>query len=150
MARDPIPTWCFSLVVVRQGHRFLLAQERKYDQSWSIPGGRVEPGETFAEAAVREVLEETAVPVRLDGILRLEHSVRDVCRMRVIFIGTPIDDTPPKTVPDEESLGAAWLTLDEVRTRDIRGSQLVGLLQDVLHGHQVHPLHLMDDRELHM
>ena len=42
MARSPLPTWYFALVVVRRGHRFLLVQERKYGETWSIPGGRVE------------------------------------------------------------------------------------------------------------
>jgi len=65
--RGPIPTWYFALVVVRRGHRFLLTQERKYGATWSIPGGRVEPGESLASAAVREVLEETGLEVAVDG-----------------------------------------------------------------------------------
>ena len=32
---------------------------------WSIPGGRVEPGESPAQAAVREALEETGLTVRV-------------------------------------------------------------------------------------
>ncbi len=63
MSRTPVPTWYFALVVVRQGHRFLLTQEKKYGSTWSIPGGRVEPGETLIDAAMREVVEETGVPV---------------------------------------------------------------------------------------
>jgi ADP-ribose pyrophosphatase YjhB (NUDIX family) len=149
VSREPIPTWSFALVVVRRGDRFLLAQEKKYGQSWSIPGGRVEPGETFVAAALREVKEETGVPVKLDGILRIEHAPESgSARMRVLFIASPLDDTPPKSVPDEESLGAAWLTLDEVRTRPLRGDELADLLQSVVEGRPVYPLTVLADAEL--
>src|SRR5262249_20083414 len=115
MARVPLPTWYFALVVVRRGHRFLLTQEQKYGSTWSIPGGRVEPGESLANAAIREVFEETGVPIQLDGILRVEHTPGTAddagCRIRILYTGSPIDDSAPKTAADEESLGAAYLTL---------------------------------------
>jgi phosphatase NudJ len=131
-------------VVVRWGHRFLLTQERKYGSTWSIPGGRVEPGESLQAAAIREVLEETGVPVKLDGVLRVEHTPGEAsARIRVIFIGSPLDDTAPKTEPDDESLGAAYLTLDEVRDRPLRGAELARLLETVAAGHQVFPLDLL-------
>ncbi len=147
MTRAALPTWYFALVVVRRGHRFLLTQERKYDSTWSIPGGRVEPGESLADAAVREVFEETGVPIRLDGILRVEHTpgggvARDT-RVRVLFTGTPIDDTPPKAMADDESLGAAYLTLDEIRALPLRGAELRALLESVAGGRQVFPLDLL-------
>jgi len=148
MARSPVPTWYFALVVVRQGHRFLLTQEKKYGSTWSVPGGRVEPGETLLEAATREVLEETGVPVTIEGILRLEHSPSaSGSRVRVIFIGTPRDDTAPKTVSDDESLGAAWLTMDEIAKLPLRGSDLRPLLESVARGRQVFPLDMLG-REL--
>ena len=149
MSRSPIPTWYFALVVVRRGHRFLLTQEKKYGSCWSIPGGRVEPGESLVTAAVREVFEETGVPIRIDGIFRIEHAAAEsTVRMRVLFAGTPIDDTPPKTTPDEESLGAAWLTLDEIRERPLRGAELRALLESVESGRQIFPLELLGNREL--
>lgn len=142
--RSPIPTWYFALVVVRRGHRFLLTQEHKYGATWSIPGGRVESGESLAAAAVREVLEETGVRVQLDGILRVEHTPgANNARVRVIFIGSPIDDTAPRTVPDDESRGAAYLTLAEIRARPLRGAELRVLLETVAGGCQVFPIDLL-------
>jgi ADP-ribose pyrophosphatase YjhB (NUDIX family) len=149
MTRSPIPTWYFALVVVRRGHRFLLTQEQKYGSTWSIPGGRVEPGEALVDAAVREVLEETGVPIRVDGILRIEHAAAEAtARVRVVFTGTALDDTEPKSVADAESLGAAWLTMDEIRSRKLRGAELRALLESVETGRQVFPLDLLGQREL--
>ncbi len=148
IARTPIPTSYFALAVVRLGHRFLLCQERKYGSTWSIPGGRVEFGENLFDACMREVLEETGVPVRLEGILRLEHTAADKsARVRVIFVATPRDDTPPKTAPDEESLQAKWLTLEEITKLPLRGSDLRALLDSVMQGRAVFPLELLG-REL--
>ncbi|MCA9712212.1 MAG: NUDIX domain-containing protein, partial [Myxococcales bacterium] len=71
MARVPLPTWTFALVVVRLGPRFLLVHERKHGGGWYLPAGRVEPGETIAAAAIRETREEAGIPIVLDGILRV-------------------------------------------------------------------------------
>jgi hypothetical protein len=34
MAREPLPTWFFVLVVVRKDDKFLLIQEQKHNQTW--------------------------------------------------------------------------------------------------------------------
>lgn len=54
-------------------HRLLLIR-RGYDPGaglWSIPGGRVEPGETDPEAVAREVLEETGLTVSVGHLVGL-------------------------------------------------------------------------------
>ncbi len=144
MAREPIPTWYFALVVVRRGNRFLLVHERKHGQLWYLPAGRAEPGETLQDAAYRETLEETGVPVRLKGILRLEHSpLPGGARVRALFLAEPTDDTPPKAIADSESLGAAWVSLEELAGYPQRGPEVRELLSHVAHGGAVYPLSLL-------
>ena len=144
MAREPIPTYCFSLVVVKLGRRILLVHERKHGQLWYFPAGRVEPGETFAEGALRETLEEAGVEIELEGILRVERSVLpDYARMRVIYLARPADDREPKSEPDDESLEARYVTLEEMRQMPLRGSEVAMWSEHVLAGCAVAPLSLM-------
>lgn len=63
------PTLAASAAVFR-GPLVLLAR-RGCDPGaglWSLPGGRVEPGETLAEAAAREVKEEVGVDAEIIGL----------------------------------------------------------------------------------
>lgn len=49
----------------------VLLQRRSDDGSWSLPAGAVDPGESPAQALVREVWEETGlnvVPLKLAGV----------------------------------------------------------------------------------
>lgn len=57
---------CAGAVVHDGQGRLLLVRRRNPPAagSWSLPGGRVEPGEESAAAAVREVAEETGLRVR--------------------------------------------------------------------------------------
>ncbi|MGZ4146966.1 MAG: NUDIX hydrolase [Actinomycetota bacterium] len=55
------------VVVRRDGEPSVLVVHRpKYDD-WSLPKGKLEPGETDEAAAIREVAEETGLDVRLLG-----------------------------------------------------------------------------------
>ena len=141
MARDPIPTWYFALVVVRRGAQFLVVHERKHGQLWYLPAGRAEPGEALVDAAVRETREETGVPIVIEGVLRLEHSpMPGGARVRAIFVARPADDTPPKSEPDGDSLGAAWVTLAELDRLPLRGDEVRALFAHVAAGAPVFPL----------
>ncbi|HEX2863772.1 MAG TPA: NUDIX domain-containing protein, partial [Deinococcales bacterium] len=55
-------------VIARDGQGRILLQQRRDDGTWGLPGGWVGPGESVAQAAAREVLEETGFTVRLDGL----------------------------------------------------------------------------------
>jgi len=54
--------------VVLDGDRLLLVNTRSTGK-WSFPGGRCEAGETDAEAAIREIREETGIDVVVGEVL---------------------------------------------------------------------------------
>ncbi|MDQ1710476.1 MAG: 8-oxo-dGTP diphosphatase [Frankiaceae bacterium] len=64
-------TLCAGAVVVDAAGRLLAVLRRNEPSSgcWSVPGGRVEPGESLAEAARREVAEETGLEVEIGAHL---------------------------------------------------------------------------------
>jgi len=71
------PRAAASAAIFRDGEVLLV--ERASGPSaglWSLPGGHIEPGETAAAAALREVTEETGVSAELLGLA----DVRDVIR----------------------------------------------------------------------
>jgi ADP-ribose pyrophosphatase YjhB (NUDIX family) len=58
--------------IVADGQGRLLMIKRGHDPGaglWSIPGGRIEPGETDAEALVREMIEETGLTVEVGRLI---------------------------------------------------------------------------------
>ena len=67
---------CVGAVIRDAEHRRFLLVKRGHEPDmgrWSLPGGRVEPGESDAEALVREMREETGLtvtPGRMLGSVR--------------------------------------------------------------------------------
>jgi len=74
--------------VITDEHGRLLLIKRGHEPGtglWSLPGGRIEPGETDAEALVREMREETGLavePGQLVGTVRRPAQDGDVLDIR--------------------------------------------------------------------
>ncbi|MET9142949.1 NUDIX hydrolase [Streptomyces sp. NPDC004042] len=58
-------------VVIEDDKVLLLNQDTEGPRSWSLPGGKVEDGETLEEALVREMREETGAEVEVGRLLYL-------------------------------------------------------------------------------
>lgn len=69
MAASRVP--CAGAVIRDAAGRLLLIRRRNEPGAglWSLPGGRIEPGESAAQAVVREVREETGLAVSAGRLL---------------------------------------------------------------------------------
>lgn len=56
-------------VLVRNGNNQVLLEQRSDCSLWGLPGGRIEPGESVREAAVREMAEETGLAIEVERLL---------------------------------------------------------------------------------
>ena len=80
---------------------------------WEFPGGKVEPGESLEQAAVREVREELGCEIEVTGHLAGEVPVRDGYTLRVA-LGALTDGEP--TPAEDEHDAVRWLGPDELES----------------------------------
>lgn len=116
-----------SAVVADAEGRILLARRRD-NALWTIPGGAMEPGESIAETAVREVKEETGIDVEVvslvgvysnplhvveyaDGEVRQQFSLCFACR--------PVGG---ETRPSDETSEVGFFTPDAIEGMDVHAS----------------------------
>jgi len=77
MMSDKAPVPAAGIVVIKNQNEVLLIRRGKppYQGEWSIPGGKIEYGETTSEAALRELKEETGIEADLVGLIDVIDSI---------------------------------------------------------------------------
>lgn len=95
---------------------FLKRQIHKPEgNTWGIPGGKLDPGETPAQAVIREVSEETGLQLEKDSIKYLGkaylHSSRDVT-LHVFEADLPKDTLSQVHINPQEHQAYVWLPLN--------------------------------------
>jgi 8-oxo-dGTP diphosphatase len=95
-------------VVVRDDGSVAVVHRPRYDD-WTLPKGKLEPGESFEEAALREVEEETGLRCRLvRGLPAVEYSVRE--RPKVVRYWLMAVESDPGFEPNSEVDELRWLS----------------------------------------
>lgn len=111
------PQVCVGAIAVDQGRLLLVRRGHGPGAGeWSVPGGRVEGGETVIEAVVRELAEETGVEGVCKSLVGWVEKIGPeghfvILDFNVTVLAGP-DESEPKAGADAAE--AAWVPLDEV------------------------------------
>ncbi|MEM5477074.1 NUDIX hydrolase [Pacificibacter sp. AS14] len=117
-------------VVLRDGAALLVQRKNPPDAgTWGFAGGHVEFGETFAEAAVRELSEETGViatPVQLIETAEFIHRDASGTVTHHFVLGAVLCDyVSGEPVADDDALDAAWVPLEDIYAKRLPMSDKV-------------------------
>lgn len=105
-----LPPNAASVALLRGGQVLLIQRARApWEGAWSLPGGRLEPGETAEDCAARELQEEMGLRVaELRPVARL---VLGESRLRLQVFGTEVFDGD--IVPNDEIAAWQWVRRGE-------------------------------------
>jgi ADP-ribose pyrophosphatase YjhB (NUDIX family) len=115
--RPWVPRVTVAAVVFEDG-RYLLVEEiaEAGRPVLNQPAGHLEPGETLAEAAVRETLEESGWHVEVEALLGaslLTNPLTGITYYRTSFLARPVRHDRDRQL-DPEILGPRWMSYEEI------------------------------------
>lgn len=119
--------------LIWRGDRFLICQRpagKKRGMLWEFVGGKLEPGETGAEALVRECREELGITVRPDGVFtEVVHEYPDITIHMTLFNASIPDGAEPKLLEHND---LRWITPRQIPDFDFcpADTEILALLRE--------------------
>lgn len=105
----------FADVLVFRGDKLLIlnrvGERGAVSNDWCIPGGHVDPGETFLQAAKRELFEETGIDMSESLLIPVGKYIPKRKGIEIHYFMCHIDDQTPVNilVDAEEETGSEWV-----------------------------------------
>jgi 8-oxo-dGTP diphosphatase len=105
------PLVATGVAVVDENRILLVRRGREPNKGlWAVPGGKVEFGETLAEAATREVREETGLLIELDEIIWVGEFIEDHHHLVLVdFLGAP---TGGELAAGDDAADLQWIDIE--------------------------------------
>lgn len=130
--------------MLKVGRKVALVREIKDGLTWALPGGRVEEGEELLAAARRHTVQKTGIPIELEGLLRVQHTLVDggEARLRIGVVARPADDRPLVEVADDRSISALWFTREQLTTLSLKSAEVMQFVDLALDG-PIYPLSVL-------
>ena len=109
------PQVCVGALVRGPSGHFLIVRTTKWKGAWGVPGGKVEWGETLAQATVREFQEEVGLEIHGLEYAQTQEAVLspEFHKSAHMLLTDFLAHTDSAAVtPNEEIAEWAWVTLD--------------------------------------
>lgn len=111
----PAPVPCAGVVCLRGDEVLLIRRGRPPKQGeWSLPGGRIEPGERAADAALRELREETGVEAEITGLLDVVDAIFPEAGRHYVLIDYAARWLSGEPAAGDDALEARFVARDQV------------------------------------
>lgn len=112
---NPIVTAGCHIVVGDEVLFLKRAKEKSYGETWCVPSGKVEGGESPLEGVLREVQEETGITLRKEQVtlFRPTYVVYVSGNFHYYIFGAHLHVKPSVTVNQREHTEYRWMTVEE-------------------------------------
>lgn len=115
--RFELPVPAVGVVCLRGDEVLLIRRGTPPRQGeWSLPGGRIEPGEAATDAAIRELREETGVEARLTGLLDVVDGIFPSAGKHYVLIDYAAEWLSGEPVAGDDALEARFVAMAQVDT----------------------------------
>ena len=113
-----------SAIIFDEARERVLMTQREDNSRWCLPGGGMDPGESAAEACVREVLEETGLEARVTRLVGI-YTTPDLLiefpdgnKVQPVAFSFEAEITGGKLGLSDETIAFGWYTVAEIEAMD--------------------------------
>ena len=132
-----VPTLGVSGIVFNKQKQILLIQRNQPPAMgfWSIPGGKLEAGESLAEACQREIKEETGLHIEVKNIVAVvERRVEGFHYVIIDYLALLTDEENRQPTAQTDVSEARWISLEHLSDYDL----VEGLAEIILRAYEVY------------
>ncbi len=131
------PMVAVSAIIFKEERILMIKRSKEPGKGkWSIPGGRLELGETLYEAARREVHEECSIRIEIECVFhttdRIIRDEEDRVKYHFILVDVLAKYSSGETRAQSDTEECRWVTTRELAELDITTPQLRAILMRAL------------------
>lgn len=126
----------YAILTDSTGKFLILQLPKEYDDTaantWTLPGGKLEPTDNPAAGVEREIREETGLEARMLGLCGIARWSTRNSRKLGIFYRAEVGGTEPAPKLSGEHQRAFWITLDELKDYPFHRKEMVDIIRTAL------------------